>query len=103
MKLKISRLAAFKIEKLLDYLTEEWSESVRDDFLKKMDSRFKAVLNAPKGFQKSELKPELRKVVITRQTSALYKIKEDTIFIVTIFDNRQYPKFIEEEIRNNFG
>lgn len=67
-----------------------------------MDRRFKAVLEAPEGFQRSEIRPELRKVVITRQTSALYEISGETIFIVTVFDNRQYPEKIEKEIEEHF-
>jgi plasmid stabilization system protein ParE len=57
----------------------------------------------PQGLPQGEIRPELRRLVITRQTSVLYTIKEDIIFIVTLFDNRQNPKKIEAEIKNQFG
>ena len=72
-------------------------------FIQKFTERLNALETNPEGFPQNELRSELRKLVITKQTSILYKIAEDSIFIVTLIDNRQDPDSIEKEIKKHFG
>jgi len=83
MRIQISRLAAFKTQMLLKYLVKEWSVGAKNRFLIKMNTQFESLKKQPKSCIKSDIRPELRRLVITKQTSVLYAIREDVIFIVT--------------------
>ena len=48
MNIFLSPLAASKIEILLDYLEEEWSRKVREDFLTKLTVMFDQISRQPK-------------------------------------------------------
>lgn len=103
MRIRLSSLAAFKIQKLLDFLEEKWSLKAKNKFIQKFTDRLDVLENNPEGFPQSEVRPELRKLVITKQTTILYKMTKDTIFVVTLIDNRQDPDLIEKEIKKHFG
>lgn len=85
MKVELSKLAAYKTEKLLQYLEEEWSLSAKERFLEKLSSKLSILRSNPEGFPKSAIRPELRRMVVTRQTSILYTVKRETVFVVTLF------------------
>lgn len=103
MRIRISRLAAYKTQQLLDYLEEQWSSASKKKFLKIMTQKFEVLKQNPKAYPQSEIRPDLRKLVISKQTSVLYKLTDDSIFIVTLFDNRQHPGKTEKEITKYFG
>jgi plasmid stabilization system protein ParE len=103
MKIKLTSLASFKLIKLLAYLEQEWSTKTKLKFLEKMNSKFEILKTTPELFPKSQTRPELRKLVITKQSVALYKVEKDIIYIITIFDSRQNPSEIENEINKHFG
>lgn len=102
MKVRFSRLATYKLEKLSEYLTEEWSEQSNLKFLKRLDSKIQTIQMNPEIFPQSEHEPGLRKCVVTKQTSLLYEIQTKSIFVLTIIDTRQDQKKIKEEIRKHF-
>lgn len=103
MKVRFSRLAVYKLERLSEYLIEEWSEQSNYKFLKRLDSKIKVVQKNPELFPQSQLEPELRKCVVTKQTSLLYEIQTDSIFILTLIDTRQDQKRMKEEIKKHFA
>lgn len=102
MNVRFSRLAAYKLENLSKYLIEEWSEQANLRFLKRLDSKIRTIQKNPEVFPQSELEPGLRKCVVTRQTSLLYEVQSDSIFILTIIDTRQDQKRLTAEIRRHF-
>ncbi len=103
MNIKLSRLASHKLELLLEYLEIEWGHNSKQQFLNKLESRFSALKQNPFGFPESEWKPKLRKLVVTRQTTALYTVLDDCIYIITILDTRQNPGEIQKELTKHFG
>ena len=103
MKIRFSRLAIYKLEKLSEYLIDQWSVQSNLEFLKRLDSKIQAIRKNPKIFPKSELQSGLRKCVVTKQTSLLYEIQSESIFILTIIDTRQDQDKIKEEIRKHFA
>ena len=93
----LSQTAAKKIDNLLTYLETNWSENVKLKFISKLEYRISIVRQKPEAFPKSKIKKGLHKCVITRQTTIYYTFDEKSINILTIFDNRQSPdKLIEE-------
>ncbi|MEQ8907550.1 MAG: type II toxin-antitoxin system RelE/ParE family toxin [Vicingaceae bacterium] len=103
MKIRLSSLAAYKLELLVEYLEERWSSRVKLKFLKKLEKSLNVAANNPNVFPHSQIRPELRKLVITKQATALYLIDSDSLFVITIFDTRQDPNEIDKEIKKHFG
>jgi plasmid stabilization system protein ParE len=103
VKLKFSDLAAFKLELLFEFLIEKWSEQSNLKFLKKLDSKLKTIQSNPESYPQSEIEPGLRKCVITKQTTVLYEVQNDSIYVLNIIDTRQDRKKIEKEIKNHIA
>tara|TARA_R110002072_G_scaffold284225_1_gene448209 strand:+ start:854 stop:1168 length:315 start_codon:yes stop_codon:yes gene_type:complete len=103
MKVQFSELSVFKLEKLMEYLREEWSERSARSFLDKLSSKLESVRSNPKAFPESQISKGLRKCVITKQTTVLYELNQDVIKVMNIIDTRQDPKRIEEDVRKQFG
>tara|TARA_R110000868_G_scaffold150482_8_gene373731 strand:+ start:2898 stop:3203 length:306 start_codon:yes stop_codon:yes gene_type:complete len=98
-KVKISKTAKKKLEKLFDYLLENWSLKVKSDFVKKLDKSIDLIKLQPESFPQSEKNPGLHKCVITKQTSLYYRFNSKTIFVVTLFDTRQDPKKLRKDLK----
>ncbi len=103
MKVKLTSLASFKLTELLDYLEHKWSLSIKIKFLNKLESKLEVIKSNPDSFVMSDVKKGLRRCVVTKQTTLLYKYDSDTIYIITVFDNRQDPQSLEVEINKHFG
>jgi plasmid stabilization system protein ParE len=75
--------AANDVSRINQYLLENWSERVRDNFIKKLRKSVATIQIMPFAYPVSATKTTLRKCVITPQTSLFY-----TINIVSVLDNR---------------
>tara|TARA_B100000780_G_scaffold257049_1_gene206618 strand:- start:2643 stop:2957 length:315 start_codon:yes stop_codon:yes gene_type:complete len=102
MKIRLSKLSTYKLELITKYLVENWSTNTKNQFLKRLQVCFKSVSKNPTAFPRSSSRPDIRKVVITKQTTAYFKIESDSIYVITIFDTRQDPEKIDLELRDNF-
>jgi plasmid stabilization system protein ParE len=80
--------AAADVSRINQYLLENWSERVRDNFIKKLRKSVALIQVMPLSYPVSSTKATLRKCVITPQTSLYYTIKDETIVIVSVLDNR---------------
>ena len=89
MTIVLSSEASRQLTDLFSYLEEEWSLIVRRKFQKKLDRSLKVIKLSPNAFPASIIFPECRRCIVTKQTSIIYKIQENTIFIVAVFDNRR--------------
>jgi len=98
-EVRLSKRAMKKLDNLLVYLEKEWSIKVKNDFIVKLDKSLKQIQKLPDSFPESEKVKGLRKCVVTKQTTIFYKYTETSIDIVAIFDNRQSPKSLENEIK----
>ena len=91
MKVVLSPTARKKLDTLLEYLQAEWSVKVKREFIKKLDKSVDQIATHPKSCPESQEFKGLHKCVVTKQTSLFYRITEDEIEVITIFDNRQDP------------
>ena len=103
MKVKFSKLTVFKLERLNEYLINKWSVQTKNKFLKKLNSRIEIIAENPEIFPSSSIDPKLRKCIVTKQSTLLYEIHSDFIFVVNLIDNRQDKKTIHEEIKKHNG
>lgn len=56
-KVIITKTAEKKLNKLFDYLSENWSEKVMKEFIEKLDHNLEIIKNYPEIFPKSDAKP----------------------------------------------
>lgn len=91
-RIKISQRAAKKLDQLLTYLVNEWGNKVKDDFLNELQESFLHIQNFPELAENSRHFPNLRRVVVTKQTIYLYRFKNDFIEVIALFDTRMDPK-----------
>lgn len=94
----ISKIAKGKVEKLFEYLLENWNFKVKSDFAEKLHRSIKIIQINPEVFPKSNLKKGLHKCVVSKQTTLFYRFNPKNIIIVTIFDTRQNPNKLESDL-----
>lgn len=97
-KVDISKTAQKKLDRLIEFLEEEWSEKIKQEFVIKLDNSIRIIKSQPEAFPESNLRKGLRKCVITKQTTLYYRYNSRKIFLVTLFDTRQDPNKINREI-----
>lgn len=97
-KVVLSKRAAYKLDKLLNYLETEWSEKVKKDFIQKLDRSFAQIQKYPDSCPKSEIIKGLHRLPVSKQTSVYYRFNTKTIQIVTFFDNRMEPEKLKKEV-----
>ena len=81
-----------KLFKLLDYLKKEWGENVADNFIIRLQKRLRTLSQQPYiGIPSSIIKP-IRSILITKHNRLFYRIKDDTIEVINMYDTRRNPK-----------
>lgn len=100
---RLSRLATTKLDNLLDYLEEEWSENVATVFEETFSEKLNQIAHFPDSCIQSKRFYNLHLCIVTKQTSFLYRINNNEIEVITVFDNRSSFKSITKEIRKYYG
>ena len=77
------------LELIYDYLVRKWSERVAEKFLVKVLARLELIETFPFSGRASYKDTSIHKLLITKHNSFYYKIDENTITILNIFDNRK--------------
>jgi plasmid stabilization system protein ParE len=83
--------ASENLSKVIKYLEENWTEKEIKKFLTKLDKHISLIRTQPDSFPKAN-NYNVRRSVLTKQITLYYSISQETLFIVSIFDNRQNPK-----------
>lgn len=76
---------------ILTYIEEHWTHKEVENFLSKLDKCIFLIQNKPKLFPPTKQRANLRRCVLSKQTSLFYSYIESTIYIVALFDNRRDP------------
>lgn len=87
----LSSVAEIRFTRILEYLSQEWSENDKLNFISVFKDNVELIRRFPNICAVSEQMPEIHRCVVNRQTSFYYKIEDDSIQIITITDNRQDP------------
>ena len=91
-----SKTAIKKLFLLFEHLELRWSIKVRTSFEEKLHNCIKILVQMPDSFPKSEVRKNLYKCVITKQTTIFYRFNTKKIDISAVFDSRQDPKKIKK-------
>jgi plasmid stabilization system protein ParE len=97
-KVVLSKRAATKLTALLEYLESEWSLKSKNDFISKLDRAIGLIAVFLNSFKRIEHKKGVHRCVITNQTTMYYTHDDTTVNILTIFDNRQHPGRLPQEL-----
>lgn len=94
MALKISwtenALADYK--QVLDYLHDEWPVSVTTAFINNFQSRIETLLAFPDiGIASSKI-TGVKSIVLTKHNKLYYRVTDEQLYILNIFDTRQDPE-----------
>jgi plasmid stabilization system protein ParE len=81
-----------KVQKTLAYLEKEWSHKIAEDFLIKIDRRIDLLTKKPHVGALSSKVKDVRGLLITRHNRLYYKIKDDKVIILNMYDTRMNPK-----------
>ena len=79
------------IETILDYLQLNWNERIINRFINKVDDNVSLILEKPKIFPIINQELQIRKSVISKHNTLYYRVKEETLEIIRLFDSRQDP------------
>ncbi len=86
-----SKRAMTDLKDIIHYLESNWSEKEISHFFRKLDSQITVIQNQPHAFPATKNK-NLRRSVLSEQTTIYYSISQDTVRIVALFDTRQSPE-----------
>ncbi len=91
-KIILSKLFLNKTIKLINYLEKKWGRKVAEEFKKELDGKILQISETPDIGINSIKVFNVKRIVITKHNKLFYKIKGNTIYIITLFDTRQDPK-----------
>jgi len=100
MQVLYSKLARNKLLKLTNYLTENWSLQIKNNFVKKLRLKITQIKHNPYSCIESSKFKGLYKCVVTKQTTLYYRVLEnqEEIEIITIFDTKQNPDKLKRDL-----
>ncbi|MDD2387698.1 MAG: type II toxin-antitoxin system RelE/ParE family toxin [Bacteroidales bacterium] len=76
---------------IIKYLEDNWTKKEIEKFLKKLNKHISIIQSQPDSFPKTN-NYNVRQSVVTKQITLYYSISQDTLNIVSLFDNRQDPQ-----------
>lgn len=78
-------------EKVLTYLETNWTEKEKTNFITATQKAIQIISQQPELFRKLA-KLNTHEALITKHNLLLYKIKMDSVDLITFWDTRQNPK-----------
>lgn len=87
-----SQEAEKNFEEIISWIGMKRSAREVENFKRDISLRINLVRHFPRLAPKASHDPEIRRSVVSKQTSIIYKLKGNTIYIIYIFDNRQDPE-----------
>ncbi len=79
------------LDSIIEYLQNRWTNKEISNFFKKLDKRIDIISRNPHAYPIIDLRSDLRRSILTEQTSIYYEIKTDSVVILSLFDNRKDP------------
>ena len=83
--------ASANLDSIIEYLQNRWTDREISRFFKKLDKRIDLISRNPLTFPVVDLRINIRRSVLSEQTTIYYEIKADVVVILSLFDNRRDP------------
>lgn len=81
-----------ELKNTIEYLEENWTERELRNLASEIEEKLSLLSHNPNLFQSSDVKKDIRRVVIAKHNTLYYRVMENTIEIISFFSNRQSPK-----------
>ena len=91
-KIRWTAIALEDYERVINYLIKMWSVNVAIDFESIVNKKLANLSGQPFMGIASQKKPLVRSILLTKHNRLYYRITNDTIELLNIFDTRQNPK-----------
>ncbi len=101
MKIVLTKYARENLTKILKYIEDNWSVLDRKNFVNNLDNMLNIISDHPYLCVESKIFPGIRRCTLSKQNSLYYKINNDKIIVLMIYDNRQNPDDIQKELNLN--
>lgn len=92
LTVELSERARRDIEQIADYLSKNWSERTKIEFLILLTEKMKLISTMPYLYKASQKQFNIRECVMNKHTILYYRVLEETIEIITIRNTRQKPE-----------
>ena len=99
MKIKFSDESLSDLRNVEEYLLENWSDKIYDDFLTKLDEIVEIICEGNVVFQKYE-NTIYHKILITKHNTLIYIIENDILKIIRILQNFQDPDDNQKSLKS---
>lgn len=87
-QVEISKRAEENLDKIAKYLEQNFSNSVKMDFLIKISEHLQLLEIMPYMNRKSAKQENIRECIVNKQTIMFYRITENIVEIITIQNSR---------------
>ena len=81
--------ACSELEHVIDFLIENWTESVASEFLDNLEKHIELINEYPEAYPLVNISRNIHKCVITKHNSLFYQISHNSIHVLSLFDTRQ--------------
>jgi plasmid stabilization system protein ParE len=86
-----SRRATESFLEIINYLLENWGNKSVKKFIIEIDSFFNVILTNPEIGKIIVREEYIRSIAIGKHVTLIYKLQDDEIILLNIFNNRQQP------------
>jgi plasmid stabilization system protein ParE len=93
MALKIiwTKRAKLTFENIIEYTQKEWGDNVTKSFLNDIKHILLIISEFPKIGSIENVEKQIRGIIVRKQLTLFYRIKDNAVIILIFFDNRQNP------------
>lgn len=86
-----TELALEDVESIINYLTENWSDKIANEFNEILIDHLKMISDAPYAGIASSKEDNVRKILVTKHNALYYRIEVQKIVLLGFFDTRMNP------------
>ncbi len=86
-----TRDALGDMQNIIEYLTENWSYKIGEEFQQTVLTRLERLSEQPSIGVASTSGNNIRFIIVTKQNKLYYQVAGNTIFVLNVFDTRQHP------------
>src|SRR5438067_581705 len=91
-RIKVNKKFKIDSQKVYQYLVEQWSFKVADEFTEHLYSKIYKLPENPFVGAPAAGHKNVRKIIITKHNKLYYRVKGKTITILSLFPSKQNPK-----------
>lgn len=91
-KITWTNFALRELKETIEYLQANWTEKELRKLAFEIEGTVDLLSHNPNLFQASETKNGIRRVIVAKNNTLYYRVKNNSVEILSFFSNRQNPK-----------